>query len=87
MRRVGAIAATILAAALNNICVDYAQAGDLAGSRSEKQFLFFAGSDVWRQGFSLHGGVVWSANGVDQDGFVFGRKRWFSASKPANTVN
>lgn len=72
MRRVGAIAAAIiLAAALSNIRVDCARAGDLAGSRPEKQFLFFSGTDVWRHGFSLHGGVVWSANGVDRDGFVF----------------
>ena len=72
MRRVGAIAtAIVLAAALNHIRVDCARAGDLAGSRPEKQFLFFAGTDVWRHGFSLHGGVVWSANGVDRDGFVF----------------
>ena len=72
MRRVGAIAAAvILAAAISNSRVDCAQAGDLAISRPEKQFLFFAGTDVWRHGFSLHGGVVWFANGLDRDGFVF----------------
>ena len=72
MRRVGAIAAAIvLAAVISNIGVDRAQAGDLAVGRPEKHLLFFAGTDVWRHGFSLHGGVVWSANGADRDGFVF----------------
>ena len=88
MRRVGAIAAAIiLAAAISNIIrVDCAQAGDLAISRPNKQFLFFASTDVWRHGFSLHGGVVWSANGLDRDGFVFklfaggGRYRFHSGA-------
>ena len=61
----------MLAAAISNIRVDCARAGDLAVSRAAKQLLFFAGTDVWRHGFSLHGGVVWSAKGVDGDGFVF----------------
>jgi hypothetical protein len=48
MRRVRAIvAAIILAAALNPICVDCPRAGDLAGSGPEKQFLHFAGSEFY----------------------------------------
>ena len=33
-------------------------------------FLLFGGTDVWRDGAFLHGGALWSPEGLDVDGFT-----------------
>jgi hypothetical protein len=42
--------------------------GDLR--RDGPNFLLFSTTDLWRHGGFLHGGVVWSPGGVDNDGFA-----------------
>jgi hypothetical protein len=34
------------------------------------RFLLFSSTDVWRQGSFLHGGVLWSPGGLDNEGFA-----------------
>jgi hypothetical protein len=34
------------------------------------RFLFFSGSDLWRNGGFLHGGLLWSPDDLDNQGFV-----------------
>lgn len=34
------------------------------------KFTYFAGGDVWRAGFTAYGGVYYSANGTNVDGFI-----------------
>jgi hypothetical protein len=34
-------------------------------------FLFFSGSNLWRDGSFLHGGFLWSPGGLDHDGLIF----------------
>ena len=38
--------------------------------RDNKRFTYFSGSDVWRQGSFLYGGMLWTPAGLDHDGFV-----------------
>jgi len=35
------------------------------------RFLYFGGMDLWRNGGFVHGGVVWSPDGLDRPGFTF----------------
>jgi hypothetical protein len=42
-----------------------------AGAQSAgARYLFFSGGDLWRNGGFLHGGVLWSPDGLDRDGFT-----------------
>jgi hypothetical protein len=34
-------------------------------------WLFFSGTDLWRNGGSAYGGLLWSPNGLDREGFTF----------------
>ena len=56
------------ASALMLLCVAPARA-DTVGP-DERPFLFFAGTDLWRDGAFLHGGALWSPGGFDADGFT-----------------
>lgn len=40
------------------------------GRRDDDTFLYFIGTDLWRQGGFSHGGLVWSPGGIDRDGFT-----------------
>jgi hypothetical protein len=33
--------------------------------------LLFSGTDLWRHGGSVHGGLLWSPEGLDHEGFTF----------------
>jgi hypothetical protein len=33
-------------------------------------FFLFAGTDLWRDGAFVHGGLLWSPAGLDADGFT-----------------
>jgi hypothetical protein len=35
------------------------------------RFLFFGGTDLWTRGSFSHGGLLWSAGGLDREGFTF----------------
>jgi hypothetical protein len=45
-----------------------AQAG--TDGPDNRSLLLFAGTDVWRDGAFLHGGLLWSPAGLDVDGFT-----------------
>jgi hypothetical protein len=62
-------AAIVLAAALG-VCADRAPADMLEDAPPEPTFLIFSGGDLWREGGFLHGGVVWSPQGVDDEGLA-----------------
>jgi hypothetical protein len=62
-------AATAVAAILFVYCI-----GVPACSAAEQQsthFILFYGTDIWRNGAFAYGGLLWSPNGLDQDGFTF----------------
>jgi hypothetical protein len=42
-----------------------------AGAPAQASFLLFSGTDIWRYGAFLYGGLIWSPAGVDADGFTF----------------
>src|SRR5580658_8851029 len=63
MRFVAAIAATTTV-----FYADAARAGD-AGP-DNPSFLLFAGTDLWRDGAFLNGGLLWSPAGLDGGGFT-----------------
>ena len=41
-----------------------------SSDHAQQQFLLFSGADLWRNGGFAHGGVLWSPDGVDRDGFT-----------------
>jgi hypothetical protein len=45
--------------------------GAAAGTPDDPSFLFFSGTDIWRYGAFLYGGLLWSPAGLDADGFTF----------------
>jgi hypothetical protein len=66
MRLLGGVAAAFAAA----LCVVVpARAGDQTRP-DDPRFLLFANTDLWRHGGFMHGGVVWSPNGIDKEGFA-----------------
>lgn len=50
------------------MCAAPAQAG--TDGRDGSSLLFFAGTDLWRDGAFIHGGLLWSPAGLDADGFT-----------------
>jgi hypothetical protein len=69
MCRLGGITAALLVTAvwLSGVDQSFAQAVDGAvGDR----FLLFSGFDLWRRGDFVHGGLLWSPNGLTQQGFT-----------------
>ena len=70
MRWVGCVNGAVTAAAAFLVCyvcvfISPARAGD-----DGAHFLLFSGADLWRDGQFLHGGLLWSPNGLDRDGFT-----------------
>jgi hypothetical protein len=41
-----------------------------AGGTEIPSFLAFTGTDIWRYGAFLYGGLLWSPAGLDADGFT-----------------
>ena len=63
----GAVATAIAAASLLACTtVDRADAGGPDGP----SFLFFSGTDLWRYGGFLYGGLLWAPAGLDNSGFI-----------------
>ena len=63
--RVSAAAAACVLVCCVGVSAGPAQAGD-----SGAQYLLFSGTDLWRDGQFLHGGLVWSPEGLDREGFT-----------------
>ncbi len=68
--RAVSIAAAFLAAVALYCRVDPAAADMLEDAAEEPVFLYFSGIDLWREGGFLHGGVLWSPGGLEQEGFT-----------------
>jgi hypothetical protein len=58
--------ATALAAVSSWLCFVACAGAQGTGDR----FLLFSGTDLWRQGSFMHGGVLWSPGGLDNEGFA-----------------
>jgi hypothetical protein len=62
------IVATLMGiASLACAALDRAQ----AGGPDDPSFLLFSGTDLWRYGDFLYGGLLWSPAGIDNNGFTF----------------
>ena len=70
-RGVGVVAGAFLVLALRCGGVGVAVAETAAAGGSDDHFLFFSGTDLWRYGGFAHGGVLWSPDGLKQEGFTF----------------
>jgi hypothetical protein len=68
MRRVGGAAALVVAA-IWVVAAECASA-ESAGADRFATYLLFGGADLWRDGGSVHGGVLWSPRGIANDGFT-----------------
>jgi Cellulose biosynthesis protein BcsS len=51
--------------------LDCAFAFDEAGSAETDRYLVFGGTDLWRSGGFMHGGMLWSPYGLVHEGFTF----------------
>lgn len=61
---------TVVAVGWAAVCA--AIGGAAAGTTAnDPSFLLFSGTDIWRYGAFLYGGLLWSPAGVDADGFTF----------------
>jgi hypothetical protein len=69
MRSVAGVAARVLAA-LGCLCGAGVAHAETAGDESVPRFLFYSGTDLWRFGAFMHGGVLWSPDGVNREGFT-----------------
>ena len=68
MRRVISVAAAGLVAAAVMLCFALKRAG--AAAADDAAFLFFGGTDLWRYGAFINGGLLWSPDGINNDGFT-----------------
>jgi hypothetical protein len=41
-----------------------------AGGPADSSYLLFSGTDVWRYGGFLYGGLLWAPAGLDNNGFI-----------------
>jgi hypothetical protein len=62
--------AAIVLAAAQFVCAEATFAALAEDTPPEPTFLFFGGGDLWREGGFLHGGVVWSPQGVNDEGLA-----------------
>jgi hypothetical protein len=59
-------------------------AGSLKGGATPGRLLYFSGFDLWREGASSYGGVLWAPGGLNNDGFTL--KLLLRAVQPADTA-
>jgi len=64
-------AAVVVAAALVVCCVGVPAGPAWAGDDDDARLILFSGSDIWLNGAFAHGGLLWSPDGLDRDGFTF----------------
>jgi hypothetical protein len=62
-------AATVIAAAFV-VCRVCLSTGPARAGDDGAHFLLFSGADLWRNGEFLHGGLLWSPEGLDREGFT-----------------
>jgi hypothetical protein len=70
MGGVGGVIAACLLAAASLCCVECAAAETDAAEAHVDRFLLFSGFDLWRNGDAAHGGLLWSPNGLANEGFT-----------------
>jgi hypothetical protein len=68
MRSVCVAAALAAGLACCDVPRAFAETGEPADAT---HFLFFGGTDIWRNGGFAHGGFLWAYQGLDRDGPVF----------------
>ena len=69
MRCGGRVSAAMAVAAAFSVCCVCVSVGPVRADGGA-QFLLFSGADLWRDGRFLHGGVLWSPDGLDREGFT-----------------
>jgi hypothetical protein len=69
VRGVVRVAVACIAAALTVAGVDCAFAETEANGEHVDRYLLFSGFDVWRNGGFVHGGFLWSPDGLAREGF------------------
>lgn len=62
--------AAIVVAAAQYVCADRALADRLEDAPKEPTVLLFSGVDLWREGGFLHGGILWSPQGLSDEGLA-----------------
>jgi len=86
VRIVAGVAAACMAAVSIMCGLDGAFAESDADGAHVDRFLLFSGFDLWRNGGFVHGGMLWSPDGLSQDGFTLkllvggGQYRYLSGS-------
>ena len=70
MSRWSCVHAAVSIAAFAGIGFSVALAGPVVGGQDSARFVFFSGTDLWRQGAFAHGGLLWSPGGIDREGFT-----------------
>ncbi len=71
MSRKCRVRAAVSIAAVIVCCGFGARVASGEDGRERERFVFFSGVDLWRQGNFAHGGMMWSPDGLDRDGFTF----------------
>ncbi|MGH6682994.1 MAG: cellulose biosynthesis protein BcsS [Pseudolabrys sp.] len=64
------VSAAITFAAAFGVCCVSVSAGTARAGDDGAHFLLFSGADLWGDGHFLHGGLLWSPEGIDQEGFT-----------------
>jgi hypothetical protein len=86
MRCVGCVSGAVTAAAAFVICCVCVVTGTARAGDDGAHFLLFSGADLWRDGRFMHGGLLWSPDGLDREGFTLkaaisgGRYRYVSGT-------
>jgi hypothetical protein len=70
MSRGGRVSAAMAVAAAFIVCCVCVSTGPARAGDDGAQFLLFSGTDLWRDGRFMHGGLLWSPGGLDRDGFT-----------------
>lgn len=71
MRGWGRVRAAMSIAATLLVCCVGVLAGLAAESDNDAHVILFSGTDLWLNGAFAHGGLLWSPDGLDRDGFTF----------------
>lgn len=88
----GYVNAAITAAAFV-VCCACVSTGPARADDDGAQVLLFSGGDLWRDGQFMHGGLLWSPDGLDREGFTLkamisgGRYRYRSGTLDNAWVN
>jgi hypothetical protein len=70
MSRGGRVSAAVVTAAAFAVCGVCVSAGRAWADDNAARVILFSGSDIWRNGAFAHGGLLWSPQGLDSEGFT-----------------